>query len=73
MLRQHLAGAAVQKRQHVIRTEGGEQDARVLLNDAQGGVIIAAPAVGVEGVEILPPRLVPHTVALPVCRLPLRR
>ena len=60
---QRVLRAFVQKIQHVFRVERAEQDAGVLLHDAQQGVIIAALIIGLHGVQVLPVLLVPRAEA----------
>ena len=63
MCLQRVLRAFVQKIQHVFRVERAEQDAGVLLHDAQQGMIIAALTIGVHGVQVLPVLLVPRAEA----------
>ena len=62
--------AAAQPFQQLRRAEGCQQDAGVLLNDMEGGVIIPAFFVGTQGGQILPPSLVPAAIPFPDGRLP---
>ena len=67
---QRLRRAAVQKVQHRLRFQGGEENACVVPDHPQQGVVIPAPAIGGHGVEILPPGLVPPAIAAVIVGLP---
>ena len=70
---QRFGGAVVQRRQHVLRLQRRQQDARIAADDPQQRIIIPALPVSGEGVEILPVLLIPQAEALPTEPLRFRR
>ena len=70
---QRFGGALVQRRQHILRLQRRQQDARIAADDPQQRVVIPALPVSGEGVEILPVLLIPQTEALPIALLRFRR
>ena len=70
---QCFGGTLVQRRQHILRLQRRQQDARIAADDPQQRVVIPALPVSGEGVEILPVLLIPQTEALPIALLRFRR
>ena len=66
MLLQHRFRTTLQKRQHRLRLQRGQQDTGVRLDDLEGSVIVPAGLIGGQGVQILLVGLIPVAVAAAV-------
>ena len=66
MFFQHRFRTPLQKRQHRLRLQRSQKDPSIRLDDLEGGVIVAARLIGVQGVQILLVGLVPIAVTAAV-------
>ena len=66
MFFQHRFRTTLQKRQHRLRLQRSQKDPSIRLDDLEGGVIVAARLIGVQGVQILLVGLVPIAVTAAV-------